>query len=56
MIQATVAWSWIYNPIEGGPFLPVSRSPAWADNFASKAGVANPDWTYVVFGALRCVA
>lgn len=50
-IQAAVMWSWIYNPIEGGPFLPVSRSPQWAETFASKAGAANPDWNYVIFGA-----
>jgi hypothetical protein len=50
-IQATVMWSLIFNPIEGGPFLPVSRSPQWAETFASKAGAANSDWTYVIFGA-----
>jgi hypothetical protein len=51
-IAATVMWSWIYNPIEGGPLLPVSRSPSWAETFANKAGATNPEWTYVVFGAL----
>ena len=55
-IRAAVMWSCIYNPIEEGPFLPVSRSPSWADTFANKAGAANPDWTYVIFGEFHCLA
>ena len=48
-IEAAVMWSWIYNPIEGGPFLPVSR--AWGNNMGGQTNSANPDWNYVLFGA-----
>ena len=46
-IRAAVMWSCIYNPIEEGPFMPVSRS--WT-SFSGKAGAATPDWNYVLFG------
>jgi len=55
-IRAAVMWSYIYNPIEEGPLLTVSRSPSWADTFANKAGAANPDWTYVIFAEFHCSA
>ena len=48
-IQAAVMWSLIYNPIENGPFMPVSRSENWA-SFGDRAGATTPDWTYVIFG------
>ncbi|VEU36710.1 unnamed protein product [Pseudo-nitzschia multistriata] len=48
VIQAAVMWSLIYNPIENGPFLPVSRSDNWA-SFGDRAGAMTPDWTYVIF-------
>eukprot|EP00536_Pseudo-nitzschia_multiseries_P006755 jgi/Psemu1/324467/estExt_fgenesh1_pg.C_1470007 len=47
-IQAAVMWSLIYNPIENGPFLPVSRAENWA-SFGERAGATTPDWTYVIF-------
>ena len=47
-IQAAVMWTMIYNPIENGPFMPVSRSENWS--FAQRSGATASDWTYVVFG------
>ncbi len=48
-IRAAVMWSCIYNPIEEGPFMPVSRS--WT-SFSGKAGASTPDWNYVLFGEM----
>ncbi|KAG7371466.1 hypothetical protein IV203_020036 [Nitzschia inconspicua] len=46
-IQAAVMWTLIYNPIENGPFMPVSRSSSW--DFGGNVKTANSDWTYVIF-------
>lgn len=35
-IQAAVMWTMIYNPIENGPFMPVSRDSGWGLEIALK--------------------
>lgn len=47
-IQCAVMWTLIYNPVENGPFMPVSRSENWA--FTDKSGATTQDWTYTIFG------
>jgi hypothetical protein len=47
-IQSAVMWTLVYNPIENGPFMPVSRSSNW--DFAESVKAANSDWAYVIFG------
>jgi hypothetical protein len=53
IIQAAVMWTMIYNPIENGPFNPVSRSNNWS--WQSRSNAVTDDWTYVIFGTLRYV-
>jgi hypothetical protein len=48
IIQAAVMWTMIYNPIENGPFSPVSRSNNWS--WQSRSNAVTDDWTYVIFG------
>jgi hypothetical protein len=47
VIQNAVMWTMIYNPIENGPFMPVSRSPNW--DFGARVNIATLDWAYVIF-------
>lgn len=47
-IQASVMWTLMYNPVENGPLMPVSRWSNW-DN-AEKSGSATKDWNYIIFG------
>ncbi|CAB9504969.1 Trehalase [Seminavis robusta] len=46
-IQCAAMWTVIYNPIENGPLMPVSRSRGWS--FQKKSGATTEDWTYVIF-------
>lgn len=46
-IQASVMWTYIYNPVENGPFMPVSRWGNW--DFGERSGATTHDWTYTLF-------
>ena len=52
-IQASVMWTLIYNPVENGPIMPVSRSGNW-DN-VEKSGATTDDWMYIIFGTCFCM-